>query len=99
MKSEAKRAGGEQTRDAATSRIDVRMLGEAGLEPEPLRDLSAAEIKELREGFNLSQAAFARLLGTGVGAVRQWEQGGRHPAGTALKLLNLLQAKGLGVLL
>lgn len=99
MNASKTKAPHHKVRDASVERIDVRRLAEAGLEPPPLVDMSANDIRALRERHNISQAALAKLLGTGVGAVRQWEQGGRHPAGTALKLLNMLQRDGIGVLL
>ncbi|MCF7520442.1 helix-turn-helix domain-containing protein [Neisseria sp. ZJ106] len=37
-----------------------------------------------------TQTEFARLLNTSAQTVQSWEQGRRHPSGTALKLLHLL---------
>ncbi len=58
----------------------------------------AKHIKALREKEHVSQAVFAAYLNTSPSTVRQWEQGGKRPRGTSLKLLNLVAHKGLGAL-
>ena len=58
----------------------------------------AEHIKALREKENVSQAVFAAYLNTSPSTVKQWEQGGKKPRGTSLKLLNLVAHKGLGAL-
>lgn len=63
----------------------------------PIEPLAPTEIKRIREGTHVSQAVFARLLNTSVSAVQKWEIGQKRPAGTALKLLHLVQKHGLGV--
>ena len=64
----------------------------------PVRELSAREIKLIRLHEKVSQAIFAKYLNTSASTVRQWEQGGKHPRGTSLRLLNLIASKGLEVL-
>lgn len=61
----------------------------------PVRPMSAQEIRTLRERERVSQAVFARHLNVTTGLVSQWERGARHPAGASLKLLTLVQEKGL----
>ncbi len=63
----------------------------------PVEPLEPAEIKRIRESAHVSQAVFARLLNTSVSTVQKWEIGQKKPAGTALKLLHLVQRRGLGV--
>jgi len=46
----------------------------------------------------VGQAVFAKYLNTSTSTIRQWEQGGKHPRGTSLKLLNLVADKGLEIL-
>ena len=65
----------------------------------PVKDLSASAIKNIRLHEKVSQAVFAKFLNTTLSTVRQWEQGGKHPRGTSLRLLNLVAEKGLGILL
>jgi putative transcriptional regulator len=61
----------------------------------PVRPLEASEIRALRERERVSQTVFARHLNVTAGLVSQWERGEKKPAGASLKLLTLVQAKGL----
>ena len=63
--------------------------------PAPVRQFGAADIKRLRETLKFSQPVFALHLHTSASTVRKWEQGDTHPAGPALKLLNIIADKGL----
>jgi len=63
----------------------------------PVGPLRPAEIKRIRESAHVSQAVFARLLNTSLSTVQKWEIGQKKPAGTALKLLHLVQKRGLEV--
>jgi putative transcriptional regulator len=62
-----------------------------------VKPLQPAEIKRIREAAHVSQAVFARLLNTSLSTVQKWEIGQKRPAGTALKLLHLVQKRGLEV--
>jgi putative transcriptional regulator len=57
--------------------------------------LEPEQIKEIREASRVSQAVFAALLNTSVSTVQKWEIGQKRPTGTALKLLHLVQERGL----
>lgn len=59
--------------------------------------LEPEQIKKIREASHVSQAVFARLLNTSVSTVQKWEIGQKKPTGTALKLLHLVQKRGLEV--
>ncbi len=61
----------------------------------PIKPLQPEEIKQIRETSRVSQAVFAALLNTSVSTVQKWEIGQKRPTGTALKLLHLVQSKGL----
>ncbi|XOV78009.1 MAG: helix-turn-helix domain-containing protein [Aestuariibacter sp.] len=63
-----------------------------------IEQYDAAHIKAIREKAHVSQAVFAAYLNTSPSTVKQWEQGGKKPRGTSLKLLNLVAHKGLKVL-
>ncbi len=64
---------------------------------EPIAPLRPAQIKRIRESLHVSQAVFAALLNTSVSTVQKWEIGQKKPTGTALKLLHLVQKRGLEV--
>lgn len=72
----------------------MRRFDEACLTP--VRPLSPADIRTLREREGASQAVFARYLNVTPGLVSQWERGEKHPQGASLKLLSLVQRHGLG---
>jgi putative transcriptional regulator len=66
---------------------------------EPVPEYSKTKIRALRDRHKLSQAVLAAVLNTSVSTVRQWEIGEKSPSGPSLKLLNLLDRKGLNALL
>ncbi|MEQ1726652.1 MAG: helix-turn-helix domain-containing protein [Methyloglobulus sp.] len=55
-------------------------------------DFPAPDIKAIREGICFSQSKFATLIGVNIRTLQNWEQGHRHPTGTAKVLLKLVQA-------
>ncbi len=63
----------------------------------PVEPLQPDQIKKIREASHVSQAVFARLLNTSLSTVQKWEIGQKRPTGTALKLLHLVQKRGLEV--
>ena len=65
----------------------------------PVEPLEPNQIKHIREASHVSQAVFARLLNTSVSTVQKWEIGQKKPTGTALKLLHLVQERGLDVVI
>ncbi|MFT5207699.1 MAG: putative transcriptional regulator [Candidatus Omnitrophota bacterium] len=60
---------------------------------------SARTIVKIRRKVKLSQAAFAEFLNTSVSTIQKWESGQKKPSGTALKLLSIVNDKGLASLL
>jgi putative transcriptional regulator len=63
----------------------------------PVEPLQPEEIRQIREKAHVSQAVFAALLNTSLSTVQKWEIGQKHPTGAALKLLHLVQDKGLEI--
>lgn len=59
---------------------------------------SAEQIKRIRLRNRASQAVFAAYLNTSPSTVQKWERGQKKPNGPSLKLLNLVDQKGLEVL-
>ncbi len=47
------------------------------------------DVHAIRERMNLTQTAFAALLGVSVRTLQDWEQGRRQPHGAALSLLRV----------
>ncbi len=65
----------------------------------PVQPLNANDIRLLRESSGVSQAVLARILNVTTSTVGQWERGEKRPTGSALKLLALMQSRGLGAVL
>lgn len=63
--------------------------GKGSLRTTPLSDPSPPQ--KIREKLNLSQAAFANLMGVSVRTLQDWEQGRRHPRGPAKSLLRIAE--------
>lgn len=64
----------------------------------PVKNLSANQIRRIRTRNKASQAVFAAYLNTSPSTVQKWEQGQKKPNGPSLKLLNLVEQKGLEAL-
>jgi putative transcriptional regulator len=64
-----------------------------------IEPLQPEQIKQIRVTVNVSQSVFAALLNTSVSTVQKWEIGQKRPTGIALKLLHLVQTKGLEIVL
>ena len=64
----------------------------------PIKAYTAGQIKRIRLRNRASQAVFAAYLNTSPSTVQKWEQGQKKPNGPSLKLLNLVDKKGLEVL-
>jgi putative transcriptional regulator len=65
---------------------------------QPVKTLNAVQIRRLRTRNRVSQAEFAAYLNTSLSTVQKWERGQKKPNGPSLKLLNLVEQKGLEVL-
>jgi putative transcriptional regulator len=61
----------------------------------PVHNFSGKEIRALREREDVSQTVFARYLNVPKDSVSQWERNVKRPSGPTLKLLCLVQKKGL----
>jgi|ERR1700736_5586464 putative transcriptional regulator len=83
--------------DETYRQITVRHLGKEP--PTATHPVTADEIRNMREGANLSQAAFARYLNLTPGYISQLERGVKTPKGPALALLNVIRRKGFEVIL
>jgi putative transcriptional regulator len=57
--------------------------------------MSGERIRRIRLRENASQPVFALYLNVTPGVVSQWERDEKRPAGASLKLLSLVEKKGL----
>jgi putative transcriptional regulator len=65
----------------------------------PVRTLSARQIRAIRSRARMSQAVFAAVLNTSVSTVQKWEIGQKRPNGPSLKLLDVIDRKGVEALM
>jgi putative transcriptional regulator len=75
------------------SRATLRNFDETCLTPAPM--LAGDEIRAIRERERVSQPVFAAYLNVSRNLVSDWERGVKRPGGPALRLLSIIQRKGL----
>jgi putative transcriptional regulator len=64
----------------------------------PIPEMTPKEIRALRTREKASQAVFAAYLNVTPSLISKWERGEKHPQGTSLKLLSLVEKKGLEII-
>lgn len=80
--------------------IDKRRMGEFdALCHLDVEDMPPQKIKALRENAHVSQAVFAAVLNTSLSTVQKWEIGNKKPSGPSLKLLSIMERKGIEALI
>ena len=63
----------------------------------PIQEMTPAKIRALRAREKASQTVFAAYLNVTPSLVCKWERGEKHPKGSSLKLLTLVEKKGLEI--
>ena len=80
--------------------IDKRRMSELEAVITPnIQEMTPEKIKSLREKEHVSQAVFASVLNTSLSTVQKWEIGAKRPSAPSLKLLSLVERKGLASVL
>ena len=80
--------------------IDERRMKAHGLLTiPPVKPFSDARIRALRKRINVSQAVLAAVLNTSTSTIQKWEGGEKTPSGPSLKLLNIIDRKGLAAVI
>jgi putative transcriptional regulator len=74
---------------AGIREIKAYKAGQVDLRTRQLQEPSAPQ--DIRKRLNLSQAAFAGLMGVSLRTVQDWEQGRRTPSGPAKSLLRIAE--------
>ncbi|PLX69583.1 MAG: transcriptional regulator [Denitrovibrio sp.] len=62
-------------------------------------EYSPKSIADLRNKLKLSQGALAAVMNVSKSTVQKWEQGQKHPSGASIKLLSVIENKGLEALI
>jgi putative transcriptional regulator len=76
-----------------------RMQEYAALRNLDVQEMPPKKIRALREQAKVSQAVFAAVLNISVSTIQKWEIGEKKPSGPSLKLLSLIDRKGLEAVL
>lgn len=63
-----------------------------------VREITAFDVKRIRQAANVSQEVFARYLGTNKSTVQKWESAGNRPSAMAQRLLHAVDKHGLDIL-
>ena len=84
------RAPGDLNDVGAIDKQTLRHFDEACLAP-----IKPEEIKAIREKEHVSQTVFANYLNVTSSLTGKWERGEKRPSGASLKLLSLVEKKGL----
>ena len=80
--------------------IDKRRMSELEALITPnIQEMTPEKIKSLREKEHVSQAVFASVLSTSLSTGQKWEIGAKRPSAPSLKLLSLVERKGLAAVL
>ena len=97
--------------ETARDMLEAGLMDHAGYEKITMRHLknnlaigeiqaiSAGQIRAMRERARMSQGVFAQVLNISPGYVSQLERGLKQPEGATLKLLSMIQRKGIEALL
>ena len=91
----------DEVHESAKDLLEIGIIGKRRMsEFEALcslevKEISPTKIRRLREKEHVSQAVFAAILNTSVSTIQKWELGDKKPSGPSLKLLSLLERKGL----
>jgi putative transcriptional regulator len=65
---------------------------------QPCPQYTAKDVRRIRRESRASQGIFAAFLNVGKTTVSAWEQGTKKPSGAAMRLLELVERKGLDAL-
>ena len=86
----------DAAKDLGFAKVTVAKLEELDI-PEA-RTFSPKEIRQIREKVKASQGVFAAILNVNPSTIQKWEQGKVRPQNAALRLLSIIDARGVDVL-
>lgn len=89
----------ETAEDASIDKVTLHKIKALAVADITAKDYTPRKIKKIREKACMSQAVFAMALNIKPTSIRKWERGESKPSGAALKLLSIVEKKGIEVLL
>jgi putative transcriptional regulator len=63
------------------------------------RQFSQDDVRKIRNETKMSQPVFATVIGVSASAIAQWERGAKKPGGSSLRLLDIIDRKGVEAVL
>ncbi|MGB1252101.1 MAG: helix-turn-helix domain-containing protein [Candidatus Promineifilaceae bacterium] len=78
--------------------IDKRTMRDFDATCLKVATIDSSDIKKIRERERVSQPIFALYLNVSRNLVSDWERGVKKPSGPALRLLSIVQKRGLDAL-
>jgi len=94
----------EVVHESAKELHDARVMDEVTMREfdalclPPVKNYTPTQIQHIRKKNKASQGVFAAYLNTTKSTVQKWEQGQKKPSAPSMKLLNLVDQKGLEIL-
>ena len=79
--------------------LPVQNLKSTSAACEPALDYTAEHIRALRTRLQLTRNIFAACLNISESTLQKWEYGEKRPKGAALRLISIIDRKGIDVLL
>ncbi len=61
----------------------------------PVQSFTPEQIKQIRQRENVSQPVLAHYLNVSKNLISDWERGIKKPGGPALRLLSMIEQKGM----
>ncbi len=80
--------------NGAVDQLTMRKIDALALSAKQ-EEMTANKIKQIRLRENISQGVLATILNMSCESVQKWEQGKTKPQGAALRLLNVIDKKGI----
>lgn len=82
--------------DETVKRLDTRIRAQEIREKLPkIMVMEGKDIRAMRDRLGISQAGLAYTMNMTVASISKWERGEKKPNGAALRLLNILDRKGI----
>lgn len=85
---ESMMTGLQEAIDYENGKLDAKKVK---ITVEPLPEMTADEIKSVRNGTGLTQSIFAKVMGVSVKTVEAWEKGTNQPIGPARRILSIMK--------
>ncbi|EHD22614.1 MULTISPECIES: helix-turn-helix domain-containing protein [Brenneria] len=75
-----------------------RLVAES-IKKESRAGMDAARVRAIREREKISQSQLANIINMSANSVQKWERGVSTPTGAALRMLEVIERKGLSAIL